>query len=774
MIRAIILIIINFSLLFGQTKDQIKQQIKNLDLTVEQAKQIAKDQGYSNEQIELEAVTRGVDLDIENKSEQSELNVSNLFDDLDEINNENIERTNNQDEDEIQFFGYQIFQGDPAAFQASTFGVVDPNYNIGPGDQIILMLWGESQFRQEFIIDTEGYVFIPEIGQVFVNGLNLETLEKKIFQILSKVYSTLNPKNKQPTTFMDISLGNLRPLRIIVLGEVSQPGAFLVSPSASLSSSLYYFNGPTTFGSLREINLLRKGKNIGNIDFYDYLLSGNVPNDIRLQADDIIFIPPRGKTVTIKGEINRQGVYELKDNEGMFKLIKIAGDLTTYAYTHRAQISRILPNEDRVEMGMDRMIIDINLEDIIINKNDEKIYDGDIIEIFPIKENYSNYVSIRSSSIMRSGRYQLVDGMTVLDLINSSDGLLNDAYLLKAHIRRVRKDLTTELITINLNKVLKGDLDENIELKFMDELIVYNANELKNSFTNVHILGPVKNPGYYSFDKDIKLGDLIIRSGGFISSVNRVKILIARTNNDNFVPKVYSFPNNSQYIDINDLSNDYNEINNFTIFPNDIITIYDDPRGKVSETVKISGAIYHPGHYPILSTQEKVSDIISRSGGLLPSSYPKASLFKRGDNFIKLSFDKIIKNKKSIENFNIMPGDEIIILTKSNTVKINGEVNQPGIYKFYKGYNVSKYIKIAGGLTVNAQKKEIWVSHPDGTSQKWRKYLPPPQVFDSSIITIGTKPESDPVDRTELAKEVASIISDFLQIALTITILNKN
>ena len=325
--KVILIYLLNTFVLNAQGADQIKKQINEAGLTIDQAKQIANDRGYSRDQIELEAKVQDVSLSNPDRINSFD---SNNIDDLDDVYEDvsdiNITSVDSLESDVLDYFGYQIFLGDPKAFQASEFGAVDPNYNIGPGDQIILMLWGELQFRQEYTIDREGYVFLPEVGQVFVNGLNLEALEKKIFQILSKVYSTLNPQKGEPTTFMDVSIGDLRPLRIIVLGEVSQPGMYLVSPSASLSSSLYYFNGPTTLGSLRNIELIREGKSVGNIDFYDYLLSGNIPNDIRLQMDDVIFIKPRGKTVTIKGEINRQGIYELNENENLKDLLEIAGN----------------------------------------------------------------------------------------------------------------------------------------------------------------------------------------------------------------------------------------------------------------------------------------------------------------------------------------------------------------------------------------------------------------------------------------------------------------
>ena len=183
----------------------------------------------------------------------------------------NIESKSQIGKNAVSYFGYEIFKRDPSLFQASTLGAVDPDYLIGPGDEIIVMLWGETQFRQEFIVDREGFVFIPEIGQVFVNGLNLNLLESKLFKVLSQAYSSLKSFEQKAHQFLDISLGNLRPLRIQILGEVSQPGAYTVVLRPHYSPSLYYFNGPTTLSSLRDIRLIRNGEQIASVDFYDFV-----------------------------------------------------------------------------------------------------------------------------------------------------------------------------------------------------------------------------------------------------------------------------------------------------------------------------------------------------------------------------------------------------------------------------------------------------------------------------------------------------------------------
>ena len=638
------------------------------------------------------------------------------------------------------------------------------------------MLWGESQFRQEFTVDREGYVFVPEVGQVFVNGLNLEALEKKLFQIYSKVYSTLNPSMGNPSTFMDISLGNLRPLRIIVLGEVAQPGSYSVSPSASLSSSLYYFRGPTTRGSLRDIRLIRKGKQIGSIDFYDYLLSGKEPDDLRLQLDDVVFVPPRGKTVTIQGEINRQGIYELKEEEGLKDLLHFAGDLPVTAYMNRAQINRIVPVNDRSELGMDRMVIDIDLKESIDDNKNTEIRDGDNLEIFSIEDMEKNYVIIRGSSIMRPGRYQLLPEMRVIDLIKTSEGLLSDAYLEKAHIIRINDNLTHELISINLRQAISGESDNNIKLRFMDELIIYNKNSIKNNFTNVSLSGPVKYPGPFILKEDQKLGDLIIEAGGFKTNINKVKIIVTRQNPNSFEPIIFTLPTpskNKNYFNIYQIDDIENQVNQFLLKKNDIVSIYSDPRDQLPKLVNINGAVFFPGSYPIVSKNEKVTDIINRAGGLLPEAYPMASTFIRDGQTVRLSFEEIINNPKSIQNFTLMPGDSIKILKNSNIVRIVGEVNNPGFFKFYENSSLRDYIKIAGGLTVNAESKEIWLTYPDGTSRQLTRFSPSPRVYDGTVITVGRQVESDPLDKTEFAKEIASIIADFLQIALTLIIISN-
>ena len=434
---------------------------------------------------------------------------------------------------------------------------------------------------------------------------------------------------------------------------------------------------------------------------------------------------------------------------------------------NRAQIRRIVAPEERMKLNMERMIIDINLEEELSKDKITKLMDGDTLKIFSISNHERNIVILNGSSVIRPGKFQYNQGMTIKSLIELGEGLSSDAYLDIAHLIRLKEDLTSEIISINLLNELEGE--NEFFLNRMDKLVIYNNNSLKNTLSTITISGPVKNPGTYFYESNSSIGDAILLSGGFKENINKVKLTVARINPTSFNPQLYLFPERNSkenYFNIDELSDPNNYVNKFTLKFNDIINIYSDPRDDLPEIVHIDGAVFYPGDYPILSKNEKVSDIIKRAGGLLPEAYPMASNFIRSGNSIQLSFQKIINNPRSKENFNILHGDTIKISKYTNIVKIVGEVNNPGVFKYFNNYSVRNYIQLAGGLTVNAEKREIWVTHPDGTSNQFKQFYIAPKVYDGSIISIGKEIESEPFDATEYANEITSIVSNLAQVLL--------
>ena len=881
----------------GQTADQIKQAkdyIKKTGMSESQVIDAAKKRGFTDRQIDAaiqKAKTSKIGsgeslIESTEQASLSEIGKSNEvvhenlliesleqiegIDDLEIIDDQvlSIESKEQSPQGGLTHFGYDIFARDPSLFQATSVGAVDPDYLIGPGDEIIVMLWGETQFRQVLRVDREGFVFIPEIGQVFVNGLNLNLLESKLFRVFSQSYASLNPQGRTPTTFLDVSLGNLRPLRIQVLGEVAQPGAYTVSPSATLFSALYYFNGPTTVGSLRDIQLIRNGKKIASIDFYDYLLTGKKPKDQKLQLDDVIFIPRRLKTITIEGGINRSGIYELKPKENLLDLITIAAGLKVTAYLDRVQIDRVVPFESREEMGMDRMYTDVNLGHILKSKDEFPLQDGDRIQIYSILDLRQNVVDL-SGAVTRPGSYDIGDSLKLSKLINKADGLLGDAFLGRVDIVRTKPDFTEELIKLDLGKVLEGSPNDDMSLQGLDRVTVYSTTEMV-SRTYASITGHVKRPGRYLIQENMTLYDLIFKAGGFLDEEFKKQTFLERAdlvrlNDDNITRFIKTFdlgklldspksaldlplkPNdiiriynknifiNNKTITINGivrspgtyvlktnmslkdlileagglnenvyrcrvevaridpLNNDLDEYaevktfnidekysilspvsSDFNLQPYDLVSIRPDPYFSNQKEVAISGEVLYPGLYTILSSNEKITSIIDRAGGLLPNAYPEASRYIRNGVKINTSLSKIIKNPKSNLNFKVQDGDEIIILPHPNIVRIIGEVNTSGIHKYVPGKRLRYYLNLAGGINPDADKDNIWIEYPNGDSKKYNDLsLLSPKVIDGSSIVVGKRKEEEPFDRTEFATEVTAIIANLAQ-ALTVVILARN
>ena len=434
----------------------------------------------------------------------------------------------NNEEASIFYFGYNTFNDEYQSFQKFQDFSIDPNYVIGPGDEVVIMLWGQTEVNKSYIISKEGYIFVENLGQVFVNGLTLKKLENKLFKLLSKVYSSLNNKNNDASTFFDVSLGStlLKPIRAFVSGNLINPGAYNFSPNTTLFSSLFHFGGPSIEGSLRDIHLIRNGKKIASIDFYDFLLSGEMRNDIKIQNNDVIHIPARGKSVNVKGEISRPAIYELSSENGILDLIEMAGGLLSTTAYDRVKVERIINPKNKNYNDLGRKIIDINLNEIFNSNNDFSLNDGDDIQFFKVPVDYKNFVRVEGS-VKRRGNYSLTQGMRVIDLIEQAGGLKGDAFLKKAYITRQNTDLTNSLLDVDLSQVLKNDSLANIVLQNKDVLMVYNTTLLTYR-DGVSISGHVINPGIKSFRNNMTLYDLIFEAGGFENKMHIKKTFLER------------------------------------------------------------------------------------------------------------------------------------------------------------------------------------------------------------------------------------------------------
>ena len=631
---------------------------------------------------------------------------------------EKVDSTIKKIKESSPYFGYSIFSNVPQAFQPNQVGAIDPGYLVGPGDVLQLYVWGEVQFQHQLPVDQQGNVFIPTVGQFFVSGVAYKDLQDVLTNYLSKYYSGLG--SSPPTTFLSITMAQLRPIRIFVMGEVAQPGGYTISSFATVFNALYSVGGPLTSGSLRNIRVLRNSKVIANVDLYDYLLNGKIIGDVRLQDNDLIFIPPRGRTITIKGEVLRPSIYELKDGENLSKLISYAGGLNTAAYTGRAQVNRIIPFAERKNFELERKIIDVNLDSVLFQtNNDFKLFDKDEVTIFPVLNKLENYVTI-DGAVYRPGTYALEKVSNISELIKESYGLLPEAYLGKADITRTRPDETKEFLTFDLGRALNGDPNANLKLKPRDEVKIYSIYDLKD-LQNVSISGYVKRPVTLTYADSLTLYDMVFKAGGLEDPFFRAKAYLQRGdlirfNSDGLTTTIIPF-------DLGKLLNDKKY--NMTLQPGDRVYIYKADVDKViDKTVKIEGDVRDPGEYKLDDNMTPM-DLILRANGFNETSlksevyvsrldingYPGEQISQTYIVRLPEGFEPTGKGEKqefidSTGGVFYLQNNDIVVVRRNpkyepqRTVKITGEVKLPGTYVLKnKNEKLIDLIKEAGGPT---------------------------------------------------------------------------
>lgn len=616
----------------------------------------------------------------------------------------------------LEYFGYSLFKDIPPEFEPSMTGPVDPGYLIGPGDILRLSVWGAVELQYQLTVDDQGNVFIPTAGQVFVSGVSYEELQNKLTAYLSQFYEGL--ASDPPTVFLDVSLAKLRPIKIFVMGEVAQPGGYNISSFATVFNALYAVGGPLTTGSLREIRVIRNNKVLTTVDIYDYLLEGKLIGDVRLQNNDMIFIPPRKKTVSIDGQVLRPAIYELKDNENLEKLLHFSGGLKTTAYIGRAQLERIVPFERREKYSAEREIMDIDLTSFIRKTvSDILLYDRDMITIFPILGAAGNFVTV-SGAVRRPGDYELSKVPTIKDLIDKADGVLPETYYNKADILRINPDQSYEFISIDLAKALNDDPENNIYLEGRDVVKIYSIYDLVDR-QSVSISGYVKNPFTLPYADSLTLYDMVFRAGGLQDPVFRGRAFtfrgdLIRINPDGLTTRIIPF-------DLEKLLRD--RTFNMPLKPGDKIYIYSAEVEKtLDKFITVGGYVRNPGKFP-LNTNMTVMDAILQAGGFLedalrtevyvsrvePGGYTGDKLAETHIVQLPLNFEKKSPDDSKPGSGFFLQYKDVVEVRKNplyedqRNVSITGEVVYPGGYVLEsKNQTLKDLLEMSGGPTSEA------------------------------------------------------------------------
>ncbi|MEX0965813.1 MAG: SLBB domain-containing protein [Bacteroidia bacterium] len=653
-----------------------------------------------------------------------------------------------------RIFGTSLFSSEKLTFEPSLNIPTPRSYQLGPGDELVIDIWGDSRQNYRLQVSREGSINISNLGPVYVSGLNMEQASRKIIDRLSEIYTGL--KGPRPATYAQVGIGKVRSVKVTLLGEVRVPGTYTLPALATVFNALYLSGGPALNGSFRDIEVIRENKVITTIDVYDFLLGGKQENNIYVEDQDIIRVNPYQKRVEVKGAVKRPMIYEVKEGENLDQLIEYAAGFTDQAYTHRLKVHRKTSRERRIEDVPQEAFQQFSLKN------------GDIVEVESILNRYENRVEIKGA-VYRSGEYQLTEGLTVINLVEKAEGLREDAFLGRAIIFRTRDDYSTEVIPFNLREMLQ-DPTKDILLEREDVIHISSKYDLKEDY-HVSIYGAVQAPSTFPYMDNMSLEDLILMAGGFseAASVSRIEVArrlkkegVGATSDE--IAEVFQFSVDGQ------LELGSSEAK-FILQPFDQVYVREYPGYQVQRSVAISGEVLYPGSYALQSKDEHLSDLILRTGGLTHYAYPEGATLERtiwGDTTqIGINLVAILEKPHSKFDLYLLPGDRIHIPKELQTVAIKGQVLNPVAIKYQRNFGFRDYIASAGGFTSVARKRKVYVRYPDGSADRTRKFLVfnnYPKVTPGSTIFVPEEPE-----RTKLsAQEVIGISTGLATISLLI------
>ena len=554
-------------------------------------------------------------------------------------------------ESKSDVYGYNVFRGNTFLTFQSNLNIPTPlDYVIGPGDKLFIDIYGESENYYQVEVNPEGDVILENIGPVSLTGLSLLESKKRLIQRLKSTYKGIINN----TTFLNISVGVPRAIRVNIVGEVNLPGTYNFSAFNTIYNAIYVAGGITENATLREIKLFRNNKLINIVDVYQFLTDGNGSSNIRLENNDLILVGPYTNRVFLEGEVKLPGKFEIKKGETLSDLIHYAGGLNENSYKKSIKLTRIFDDEFK--------IVDISSDQF------EFFFPvtGDRYVVEKITEKFNNRVMI-TGSVYRPGTYSIPEnGMIINELVKKADGLKSDVFLKKAYVTRTNDDYTTTNITIDLEKQLKTP---SFKLQEEDIVNILSINDLAEE-TYIEVSGEVNKPGTFPYSKNLSLTDVILLAGGFTENATGNRLEINRrisdqnSKNDN-ITKILTFDIDT---DLNSLDNKTVELN-----PYDQIIIRRNPNFYVQKNIRVEGEVMYPGQYAIASKSERVSDLIKRAGGLKSLAYQKGATLIRQTEFAESNTDigKKIKNLNNLktkisEKAGTLTESEILLLDRLN------------------------------------------------------------------------------------------------------------
>lgn len=644
---------------------------------------------------------------------------------------------------QLKRFGADLFRNSNSTFQPNLKLATPVNYILGPDDQVDVSVYGNSVVNWKLNVSAEGNINLPSGGIVNVAGKTIEQATGLIkSRLISKNYAIGSGSSLQ------VTLGNIRSIKVIMVGEVIKPGTYTLPSLASAFNAIYSAGGPTDNGSFRQIEIIRNNRIIRRLDIYDFLVKGSQKDNIALQDQDIIRVPTYNTIVEMRGAIKTPAIFETLNGETLQDVIKFAGGFTNQAYRANIKVSQISDQQRRISD---------------ITENNFKNYiplAGDIYTVDQILDRFENRVTI-AGAVVRPGEYELQKNMSLLNLINKAAGLKEDAFTQRGSITRLNADNTTSLISFNINDVIKKVTD--VALQREDIVTIQSIFDLRDQY-RVKISGQVRRPGDYPYADSMKAVNLVLMAGGFSEGASRMRLEVARRvyNSDpaskvSATAKVYT-------VDLgDDLKPDRAD---FTLQPFDIVLVYPLPGFEKQGMININGEATYPGPYVIAHKGERISDIVKRAGGLTAAADADGSTLKRSyvallgvnttrtdtntikqdrlqklgqakqgfndstqilaenrNGFIGINLRQILDKPGSETDLIIKDGDIITIPQLQQVVQISGEVHLPSGAVYSRGKGFRDYIDNAGGFSSDALKRGSYVLYANGTVKSTHKFL---------------------------------------------------
>lgn len=656
-------------------------------------------------------------------------------------------------------FGSNVFTTQSLSFEPNENQATPQDYRLGPGDEVVIDIWGASEDRIREIISPEGSIIIEQLGPIFLNGMTIEEANNHLRNMFAYKYAGV----EENETDISLTLGQVRTIQVNVMGEVRTPGTYRLSPFATVFNALYRSGGITEIGTLRNVEVLRGGRRIATVDIYDYLFGGKSSKNIHLQEGDVIMVPAYTTMVQIEGNVKRPMFYEAKAGESLADLLHYAGGFGSNAYTEAVRLSR--------RTGKENELFNVRADEFATFR----LADGDIVTVGEVLDRYSNRVQLRGQA-MRPGFYALgTDIATLRDLISKADGLKEDAYTQRVLIYREGPDLTLQVIPVDIAAVLAGTAPD-VQLQRNDIVEIASIQELldRGGFT---IQGLVADPGTYPYAENTTIEDLILQAGGLLQGASTARIEVSRRMLDptstkpvNETAQLFTFP--------------YNEGNpggsGFTLEPYDIVTVRKSPVYVAQQRVAIGGEVAFEGPYTISRRNERISDLVRRAGGLTDAAYVRgahlsrqmtedemqareetmriARMMQGGQNTDSISTNKLIlsdrynvgielekalANPGCDEDLVLQEGDALFIPQLVNTVRVQGDVMYPNTVVYKKGEKLKYYINQAGGYGSRAKKSKSYIVYLNGTVARAKGNTP---IEPGCQIIVPSKSPSKGVD----------------------------